>query len=115
MKMGLFMFAEFIEIAIIAALFTTLFLGGYNLPYMNGNGFAFPGGATWSLSHGTVVVLQVVTFAVKTFIVGCFQIQVRWTLPRFRYDQLMAFGWKILLPLAAANLVLTVLLRWALL
>ena len=61
------------------------------------------------------MVLQVVTFVVKTFIVGCFQIQVRWTLPRFRYDQLMAFGWKILLPLAAVNLVLTVLLRWALL
>ena len=44
MKMGLFMFAEFIEIAIIAALFTTLFLGGYNLPYMSDAGFAFPGG-----------------------------------------------------------------------
>ena len=45
MKMGLFMFAEFIEIAIIGALFTTLFLGGYNLPYMSDAGFAFPGGA----------------------------------------------------------------------
>ncbi len=44
MKMGLFMFAEFIEIAIIAALFTTLFLGGYNLPFMNDDGFALPGG-----------------------------------------------------------------------
>src|SRR5574337_1321985 len=46
MKMGLFMFAEFIEIAIVAALFTTLFLGGYNLPYMDDHGFTFPGGAT---------------------------------------------------------------------
>ena len=44
MKMGLFMFAEFIEIAIIGALFTTLFLGGYNLPFMTDDGFAFPGG-----------------------------------------------------------------------
>ena len=52
MKMGLFMFAEFIEIAIIGALFTTLFLGGYNLPYMSDAGFAFPGGATVALGHG---------------------------------------------------------------
>jgi NADH-quinone oxidoreductase subunit H len=115
MKMGLFMLSEFIEIVVISALVVTLFLGGYNLPYMTDAGFAFPGGATWSLSHATVVVLQVVTFAVKTFIVGCFQIQIRWTLPRFRYDQLMAFGWKILLPLAAVNLVVTVLLRWVML
>ena len=79
---------------------------------MTDAGFAFPGGATWSLSHFTVVVLQVATFAAKTFIVGCFQIQIRWTLPRFRYDQLMSLGWKILLPLAAVNLVVTVLLRW---
>ena len=112
MKMGLFMLSEFIEIVVISALVVTLFLGGYNLPYMTDAGFAFPGGATWSLSHFTVVVLQVATFAAKTFIVGCFQIQIRWTLPRFRYDQLMSLGWKILLPLAAVNLVVTVLLRW---
>ena len=49
MKIGLFMLAEFIEIAIIGALFTTLFLGGYNLPYMSDAGFAFPGGTTIAL------------------------------------------------------------------
>jgi len=49
--MGLFMFAEFIEIAIIGALFTTLFLGGYNLPYMNDSGFTFPGGGTLAMGH----------------------------------------------------------------
>ena len=90
----------------------TVFLGGYNLPYFNDSGFAFPGGANWALPHLAVVVLQVVTFSVKTFLVGCFQIQVRWTLPRFRYDQLMSFGWKFLLPLAAINLVVTVCMRW---
>ena len=58
MKMGLFMFAEFIEIAIIAALFTTLFLGGYNLPYMSDSGFVFPGNYAVHLSHWAVVVIQ---------------------------------------------------------
>ena len=115
MKMGLFMLSEFIEIVVISALVVTLFLGGYNLPYMSDAGFAFPGGATWSLPHAAVVFLQVLSFAVKTFIVGCFQIQIRWTLPRFRYDQLMKLGWKVLLPLAAVNLVVTVLLRWVML
>jgi len=114
MKMGLFMLSEFIEIVVIAALLVTLFLGGYNLPYLTDAGFVFPDGSEWYLPHAAVVVLQVATFAAKTFIVGCFQIQVRWTLPRFRYDQLMAFGWKFLLPLAMINLVVTVCLRWAL-
>ncbi len=62
MKMGLFMFAEFIEIAIIGALFTTLFLGGYNLPYMSDAGFAFPGGHSVALPHGVVVLTQLVVF-----------------------------------------------------
>ena len=60
MKMGLFMFAEFIEIAIIGALFTTLFLGGYNLPFMTDAGFVLPGGHVVALPHGAVVVIQLV-------------------------------------------------------
>ncbi len=112
MKMGLFMFAEFIEIAIIGALFTTLFLGGYNLPYMNDGGFAFPGGATIEMSHGGVVVTQLVVFLVKVLLVCSFQILIRWTLPRFRYDQLLSFAWKILLPLSLANLTVTAVLAW---
>ncbi len=112
MKMGLFMFAEFIEIAIIGALFTTLFLGGYNLPYMNDSGFAFPGGATLAMSHGAVVVTQLVVFLLKVMLVCSFQILVRWTLPRFRYDQVLSFAWKFMLPLALANLALTAVLLW---
>ncbi|MEP7281730.1 MAG: complex I subunit 1 family protein [Rubrivivax sp.] len=113
MKMGLFMFAEFIEIAIIGALFTTLFLGGYNLPYMNDGGFLFPGGGAWPMSHGAVVVTQLVVFLVKVMLICSFQILVRWSLPRFRYDQVLRFAWKFLLPLALANLVVTVLLVWS--
>ena len=113
MKMGLFMFAEFIEIAIVGALFTTLFLGGYNLPYMNDSGFALPGGVTLAMSHGAVVVTQLVVFLVKVMLVCSFQILVRWTLPRFRYDQVLKFAWKFMLPLALANLALTAVLMWS--
>jgi NADH-quinone oxidoreductase subunit H len=113
MKMGLFMFAEFIEIAIIGALFTTLFLGGYNLPFMTDSGFAFPGGHTIALPHGVVVVTQLAVFLAKVFIVCSFQILVRWTLPRFRYDQVLRFAWKFMLPLTLINLVVTVVFVWA--
>jgi NADH-quinone oxidoreductase subunit H len=113
MKMGLFMFAEFIEIAIIAALFSTLFLGGYNLPYMNDRGFAFPGGAVIEMSHGAVVVTQLVVFLAKVFVMSSFQILVRWTLPRFRYDQVLRFAWKFMFPLALANLTVTAVWLWA--
>jgi NADH-quinone oxidoreductase subunit H len=104
MKMGLFLLSEFIEIVVISALVVTLFFGGYSVPGLSAD----------SLPHFAVVVLQVLAFTVKVFIVGCFQIQVRWTLPRFRFDQLMALGWKFLLPFAALNLVVTAIVRWAL-
>jgi NADH-quinone oxidoreductase subunit H len=113
MKMGLFMFAEFIEIAIVGALFTTLFLGGYNLPYMSDAGFALPGGITLAMSHGAVVVTQLVVFLLKVLLVCSFQILVRWSLPRFRFDQLLAFAWKFMLPLALVNLVVTALVLWS--
>ena len=107
MKMGLFMLSEFIEIVIAAALLVTLFLGGYSLPYLETTGFVFPFGVSLALPHLAVVVLQVVTFLAKVFLAGCFMIQIRWSLPRFRYDQLMDLGWKIALPLALLNLLLT--------
>jgi len=112
MKMGLFMFAEFIQIAVVGALFTTLFLGGYNLPFMSDAGFAFPGGHTLLLRPGLVVVLQLIGFLAKVFLMCVFQIQVRWSLPRFRYDQMLSFAWKLLLPLSLANLSVTALVMW---
>jgi NADH-quinone oxidoreductase subunit H len=114
MKMGLFMFAEFIEIAIVAALFTTLFLGGYNLPYMNDGGFSLPGGVEIAMSHGAVLITQVIVFLAKVFLLCSFQILVRWSLPRFRYDQLLRFAWKFMFPLAIVNLAVTVLVVWGL-
>jgi NADH-quinone oxidoreductase subunit H len=113
MKMGLFMFAEFIEIAIIAALFTTLFLGGYNLPYMHDGGFSLPFGVEIAMSHTAVVITQVLVFLGKVFLLCSFQILIRWSLPRFRYDQVLKFAWKFMFPLALANLIVTVLVVWA--
>lgn len=112
MKMGLFMFAEFIEIAIVAALFSTLFLGGYNLPFMNDAGFAFPGGHVVTMSHGLVVLTQLVVFLAKVFVMCVFQIQIRWSLPRFRYDQMLKFAWKMLLPASLVNLAVTAVIVW---
>jgi NADH-quinone oxidoreductase subunit H len=114
MKQGMFMLSEFIEIAIIAALFTTLFLGGYNLPWLTDAGFVFPGGTSIALGHGWVVVIQLLTFLGKVFLLCSFQILIRWTLPRFRWDQLLSFAWRFLLPLSIANLVVTAVAVWAL-
>ncbi|MBP6513986.1 MAG: NADH-quinone oxidoreductase subunit H [Steroidobacteraceae bacterium] len=113
MKMGLFMFAEFIEIAIISALFVTLFLGGPNLPWMSDAGFSLPGGHLIALSHGTVIALQLVFFLVKVMLICSFLILVRWSLPRFRYDQLLKFAWKFMFPLALVNLTVTTIVLWA--
>ena len=71
-----------------------------------------PEGRGTAATYGYRHLLQVLAFSLKVFIVGCFQIQVRWTLPRFRYDQLMDLGWKFLLPIAALNLVVTAIVRW---
>ena len=114
MKMGLFMFAEFIEIAIVAALFTTLFLGGYNLPFMTDDGFVFPGNRVVPIGHTAIVVIQLVTFLAKVLFMASFQILIRWTLPRFRWDQLLRFAWKFMLPLALGNLAVTTVWLWAL-
>jgi NADH-quinone oxidoreductase subunit H len=66
------------------------------------------------MSHGWVVLIQVLTFLLKVFVLCSFQILVRWSLPRFRWDQLLRFAWKFMLPLAIANLVVTVFAVWAL-
>jgi NADH-quinone oxidoreductase subunit H len=100
MKQGMFMLSEF--------------LGGYNLPWMHDAGFVFPGGKVVAMSHGWVVVIQLVTFLGKVFLLCSLQILIRWTLPRFRWDQLLRFAWKFLLPLSIANLVVTAVAVWAL-
>ncbi|MBM3329982.1 MAG: NADH-quinone oxidoreductase subunit NuoH [Calditrichaeota bacterium] len=107
MRAGLFMFAEFIEMLIISILFSLIFLGGWNLPWLAFDGFHWPWGGTWQLGIWAVKGLQFgALFAKIAFMIYFFEL-VRWTLPRFRYDQVMKLGWHYLLPLALFNVAVT--------
>ena len=97
MKLGLFMFSEYINMFVSSALMAALYFGGYNFPFMNELG----------LSQNWITIIGVMVFFLKIFGFIFFFMWVRWTLPRFRYDQLLNLGWKILIPLAIANIVLT--------
>jgi NADH-quinone oxidoreductase subunit H len=107
MKFAMFMLTDFVETILIASLLTTLFFGGWQIPYLMSWGFLFPGGITLQLPYLLVALLQVTAFCLKVFFFCWFLLLVRWTLPRFRYDQLMRLGWKIIFPLALANVVVT--------
>ncbi|PYV45897.1 MAG: NADH-quinone oxidoreductase subunit H [Acidobacteria bacterium] len=107
MKFGLFMLTDFVETILIAALVTTLFFGGWQIPYLTADGFHFPGGFTLSLSEVAVCLLQVLSCCTKVFFFCWFLLLVRWTLPRFRYDQLMRLGWKMVFPMSILNLLAT--------
>jgi NADH-quinone oxidoreductase subunit H len=107
MKFGMFYMAEYIEMVVVAGVLTTLFFGGWQVPYLLADGFHLPWGAMLSLPSALVVVLQVGSFFVKLLFLCWFQMMLRWSLPRFRYDQVMDLGWKVLLPLSLANIVVT--------
>lgn len=99
MKLGLYLFGEYVNMFISCALITALFLGGYHIPGLKSIGEYF--------GENTEGILSVVIFLSKTFFLIFVFMWIRWTLPRFRYDQLMHLGWKILIPLALINLLIT--------
>lgn len=105
LKWGLFMMVDFMEVIIVSTLLTTLFFGGWQVPWLASDGFHFPWGGELLLSHVVVVLLQVAAFNIKVFFFCWLQILIRWTYPRFRYDQLMDFGWKLLVPLSLVNII----------
>ena len=105
LKWGLYMFTDFMKVLIVACLLTTLFFGGWQVPWLYADGFHFPWGGQWLLPHGVVVAFQVLSFNLKVFFFCWLQILIRWTYPRFRYDQLMDLGWKLLIPLSLVNIV----------
>jgi NADH-quinone oxidoreductase subunit H len=107
MRFGMFFLAEFADIVIASALLTTLFFGGWQIPFLMADGFHFPGGLSLALPHLLVVLMQVGAFAIKVVFFCWLLLLIRWTLPRFRYDQLMRLGWKYLFPLTLANIFIT--------
>lgn len=99
MKLGFYLFAEYINMFVSSAVMATLYWGGYNYPGMD-----------WVAAHAgpTIApIIGVIVLFAKIFAFIFFFMWVRWTIPRFRYDQLMNLGWKTLIPLAIANIVLT--------
>lgn len=99
MKFAMFFLAEYANVIVSSAVITTLFLGGWQFPYLQ----------TFGLSPMLTSILQVLTFFIKVVFMILFFIWVRWSIPRFRYDQLMNLGWKVMLPLALLNIVVTAL------
>ena len=97
MKLGFYLFAEYINMFTSSAVMSTLFFGGYNFPFMNDLG----------LSQNAVTILGTIALFLKIGFFIFFFMWIRWTLPRFRYDQLMDLGWKILIPLAIVNVAIT--------
>ena len=107
LKSGLFLIAEYVETVVVAGIITAMFLGGWHLPWVE------PALASALLDvsreHGLAMlaVFQVFTFIVKTLAVIWVFFLVRWSFPRFRYDQVMRLGWKMMLPVSLANVVVT--------
>jgi NADH-quinone oxidoreductase subunit H len=99
MKLGFYLFAEYINMFISSAVMTTLFFGGYDIPFVNE--------ASWGLSSFWMTLISFSVFMAKvSFFIFLF-LWIRWTIPRFRYDQLMKLGWRKLIPLALVNMIAT--------
>ena len=101
MKLGFYLFAEYVNMFISSAVMATIFWGGYDIPFLND--------AQFGLLHGQNLLagLEVLCLFLKISIFIFFFMWVRWTIPRFRYDQLMNLGWKAMIPLAILNMVVT--------
>jgi NADH-quinone oxidoreductase subunit H len=101
MKLGFYLFAEYVNMFISSAVMATLFFGGYDIPFVND--------ASFGQAHGQnlLAALQALSLFIKVATFIFFFMWVRWTVPRFRYDQLMRLGWKGLIPLALINMVVT--------
>ncbi len=107
MKYLMFFMTDFVDVAVIAALMATMFFGGWQVPYLMADGLHLPWGTMIALPHLVVVLVQFVAYLVKVFLLCWFQILIRWAMPRYRYDQVMRLGWKGLLPVALANVMVT--------
>ncbi|MDB5221663.1 MAG: nuoH [Chitinophagaceae bacterium] len=101
MKLGFYLFAEYINMFLSSAVMVSLFFGGYDIPFVNDMHLAQNIGTNWAAILQGLCLFGKIVFFLFLFM------WVRWTIPRFRYDQLMNLGWKILIPLALFNMVIT--------
>jgi NADH-quinone oxidoreductase subunit H len=110
-KFVMFYTGEYIEFVISSAILVTLFFGGYHLPFLHRDGITVAFGDSvlfeYKMTHLAVTLLGALVFFGKTIFMTVVQVFIRWTLPRFRYDQVMKLGWTRLLPLALANIFVT--------
>ena len=111
MKFGMFYFAEYMEVVTSSMLIVTIFLGGWELPFFHRDGLTIEFGKLTlvhaSIPHIWMTIIGIFGFFSKVVVMCLFQAFVRWSLPRFRYDQLMKLGWRVLLPLSLANVLVT--------
>ena len=111
MKFAMFFFSEYVAIVTSSALMVSLFLGGWHLPFLQHEGIriAINGVVYWQLPLPQlgVVLLSLGSFVLKTLLLCWLQLLIRWTVPRFRYDQLMRLGWRVLLPASIGNILVT--------
>ncbi|GAB2550557.1 NADH-quinone oxidoreductase subunit NuoH [Spirosoma aerophilum] len=107
MKLGFYLFAEYINMFVSSAFISSLYFGGFHYPFMNEVGSALENSMGVITGHNIATAIGFVVFFGKIFFFIFFFMWVRWTLPRFRYDQLMNLGWKTLIPLSILNVVLT--------
>ena len=101
MKLGFYLFAEYINMFLSSAVMVSLFFGGYDIPFVNDVHLAENIGTNWAAILQGICLFGKIVFFLFLFM------WVRWTIPRFRYDQLMNLGWKILIPLSLFNMVVT--------
>jgi NADH-quinone oxidoreductase subunit H len=111
MKFGMFYFAEYAEVVTSSMLLATIFLGGWQLPFFHRDGITIAFGdavlVQQKIPHIWMIIFGVLAFFGKTLLLCWIQAFVRWSLPRFRYDQLMKLGWTVLLPASLANIFAT--------
>lgn len=99
MKLGFYLFAEYINMFISGVVMSTLYFGGYDIPFVNE--------ASWGLNQNVLAIIGFVVLMTKAWFFIFVFMWIRWTIPRFRFDQLMKLGWRTLIPLALVNMVLT--------
>jgi NADH-quinone oxidoreductase subunit H len=97
MKLGFYLFAEYINMFVSACIIAALYFGGYNFPFIDQLG----------LAPNALALLGTFIFFMKILFFIFFFMWVRWTLPRFRFDQLLRLGWKIMIPVAIINILVT--------